>query len=552
MAGRRQPPNNPGGHDAASGARALPHDPNAERALLGAALNGRTALETLATRTRPEDFFDFRHQAIAAALTETYERNQPNDPVSVASVLIGHGRDDIPLPDLLDLQGNTPAISSAPRYAEIVHDHATRRRMIGAASQIADLGYEPGDVHDAVNRSHAVLSDVAANNGSRTYSTLDIPDLAPYVAGSVQLEQPELLTRTDGHSLIYPGKMHLLHAEPASGKGWVALLAAAQVLGIGGTVVYLDYEDTTGGIVNRLLALEADAGAIVERFRYIRPDGALGLAEKVELKALLDRMNPDLVIIDGVAEALARDGLDEDSNADVALWTEKYPRWIARTGAAVVLIDHVPKNKEKRSRGPRGAGHKLAAIDGASYEVIVTKPFSRQRPGEIILKIAKDRAGGVGAMHDTAGVIHITPSADGAIVRMRIEPPSPDMAYERRSRPTRAMEQVSRALEQSTVPLTAAQIKRIVRVKPSIAETAITLLISDGHLEEIRHGGPTVHLRSTRPFRADDDPGPTEPPEDTTPRDLTDEGLFADNPGLLPDELAERRNRKQQQDDQPE
>ena len=42
---------------------------------------------------------------------------------------------------LLDLQAATPAITSASSFARIVQEHATLRGLIGAASEMAEIGY---------------------------------------------------------------------------------------------------------------------------------------------------------------------------------------------------------------------------------------------------------------------------------------------------------------------------------------------------------------------------------------------------------------------------
>jgi hypothetical protein len=101
-------------------------------------------------------------------------------------------------------------------------------------------------------------------------------------------------------------------------------------------------------------------------------------------------------VIDGVLEALSRDGYDEDKAPQVAEWANKFPRWLARKGSAVVMLDHVTKDREKRSSA-RGSGHKLAVIDGAAFEVIVSTPFSRHKEGKLRLRLEKDRTGAYGA-----------------------------------------------------------------------------------------------------------------------------------------------------------
>lgn len=524
-------------------ARRAPHNLDAERALLGAALLRSEALEILATRTQPGDFYRPNHGHIAAALTTAFEQGWNADPVTIAAELERQGLlEQIGgSGELLSLEIGVPTTSTAPRYAEIVHEHATRRRLIGWVSEVANSAYgDSDDVHDVIERAQKALTDVAANNGARTYSSLNVPDLGPFLDGTHELEQAVLLTRSDGKNLFYPGKMHVLQAEPSSGKSWITLKCSVDVLAAGGAVCYLDYEDAPAGITGRLLALRAAPDDIRERFLYLKPEGPFGLAEKVHLRAMLDKLNPDLIVLDGVAEALARDGYDEDRNADVVAWTEKYPRWLANTGATVVMIDHVTKDPEKRGRHARGAGHKLAAVDGASYEILVSQPFSRHKAGRILLRIAKDRPGGVGAIGEIAAAVSIEPHADGTLVDIHLEPPQ--LIPAEPWKPTHLMQRVSEQLEQNGL-MTAATVKAVIQSKKNLVEAAIARLLMEGYITEVKHGR-TTHLRSVKPYRDRSDADHNEPAEPPEPR-LTDEQLFDDNPGVPADELAARRRKKE-------
>lgn len=512
------------------GARVPPHNLTAEEGLLGAALLSRTALEELATKLTPGDFYSPSHGHIALVLIRAFTEGWPADPTTVADELERAGLLETVggLSRLVALQANTPATSSAGRYAEIVHDHATLRRIIGASAEAAEHAYGlPEDAHEAVLRAQALFDNVAASNGSRAFSTLEIADVGALLDADLEPEEADFLTRADGRALLYAGKMHVFQGEPSSGKTWIALLAALEVLNLGGSVGYADYEDTSKGVLGRLLALGADPAVVRERFAYIQPAGGFGPSERLELERLLDRLNPDLFVIDGVAEALARDGLQEDRASEVVGWIEKLPRWIARTGAAVVMLDHVVKDREQQGRWARGSSAKLAAVDGATYQVKVASPFSRHRDGVLKLIVAKDRPGGVGAIGDVAAVAHIEPKADGARVVIRLERDTGEIASSDTWKPTVLMRKVSDELERSPVPLTASALKALVRSdKPKLVSEAISRLIVEGYVAEKRSGRSTL-LRSLKPYvdERSTPPLPEEPPPE----------LFDGDPSIDPE-----------------
>lgn len=501
--------------------RLPPHSTAAEESLLGAAMLSAAALEVLATQTEPGDFYKPAHGHIAHVLTRAFEEGWPPDAVTVSEELERTGLlDAIGGPaTLTTMMAACPSTSAAPRYARIVHDHATLRRLLDAGVEIAELGWAAGgtlDAHAAVMRAGELLGTVASQNGDRAYSSLDVADVTALLEGDLEAEEPDFLRRDDGRALFYAGKMHVLHAEPSAGKSWLALLASLEVLALGGAVLYLDYEDTSTGILGRILALGADPSAVQERFAYVQPAGAFGPPERVVLDRILARLNPDLVVIDGVAEALARDGLSEDKAADVVSWIERLPRPMARTGAAVVMLDHVAKDRERQGRYARGSGAKLASVDGAAYHVQVTSAFSRRRPGNLKLVIAKDRPGGVGAIGETAAIATIDPGPDGTRVLISLARDTGEVVSRSRHdswKPTVLMRRVFEELTQSPIPLTASTLRALVHSdKKAYVDRAIARLIIEGYVVEQKRGRQKILVAVKAYDDGRDPPGPPAAP----------------------------------------
>lgn len=497
--------------------RSAPYNADAEAALLGAALISTKALAVLVTDTRPDDFYVPAHARLARALTDAFEAGHEVDSVTIAHDLEQRGwiTPELDRSTLIHLVADVPSTTSAPRYAAIVHEAATLRRLIEAGERITELGYSTGDAHEAVVAAAARLNDVAANNGARSYSTLEVADSeALLAAGDLEPPDADFLTRSDGLALLYAGKMHVFQAEPSTGKTWLAIEAGKEVLAMGGAWVYVDWEDSARGILGRCLAAGIPPAHLRERFQYLQPTGPFGQAEKTILEEVLARLNPDLVVLDGVAEALARDGYDEDRAADVVAWGEKLPRWLSRTGAAVVMLDHVAKSADDRGRWARGSGAKLGMVDGAAYSLKTMTGFSRSKAGAMRVVIAKDRPGGVGSIGETAAMVTIEPAADGATVALRLDP---DTAAKRPSdtwKPTRLMARVSSEVAESSTALTATAVRAMIHgSKPKLVSEAIARLVAEGYLREQKHGSSTF-LIHVKPYHGDDgtDPDPPAPP----------------------------------------
>ena len=74
---------------------------------------------------------------------------------------------------LADIVSTAPAVSNAARYARIITEHALLRRLIGVASEIAELGYAlPDDVIAAVDRAEAMVFDVAQRRVTDTMAPI--------------------------------------------------------------------------------------------------------------------------------------------------------------------------------------------------------------------------------------------------------------------------------------------------------------------------------------------------------------------------------------------
>jgi hypothetical protein len=248
---------------------------------------------------------------------------------------------------------------------------------------------------------------------------------AEEIPADLSPEPPTVLRRTDGKALLYPGKTHSFVGEPEGGKTWMALAACQETLAAGGGVMYVDFEDSVKGVVRRLRALGVDIETVKRRFAYVRPTVRIGAeGAKHSLVRTGERYRPALIVLDGVTECMALHGWDINSATDAAMFLDWFPRLWERTGAAVVMIDHVVKSAESQGRWAIGSQHKLAGVNGASYTFEVMDVFGKGRHGRAKIAVAKDREGEVRAdAHDgkVAGVFNLRGSADGS-VRWDIEP----------------------------------------------------------------------------------------------------------------------------------
>lgn len=152
------PPNN------SRPAQTLPHDRQAEEAVLGAVLVNAEVYFDIAPFLRAEDFFLHRHQWIWEAFVSLQEQRLPVDILTVSEELKKQGRlDEVGGPAYLTaLINNVPSSMHAEAYARIVEESATRRRLLEAANQIARLAFQSDTtIEDVVNDSEKSIFSVS-------------------------------------------------------------------------------------------------------------------------------------------------------------------------------------------------------------------------------------------------------------------------------------------------------------------------------------------------------------------------------------------------------
>lgn len=285
--------------------RVPPHNLNAEESLLGAMLLSRDAVNAVAEAgVRVEHFYKPAHQHVFDAIRGLLTGGGPVDPVTVADELrrVGLLEEIGGLDFLLQLQNSTPVIGNATRYAKIVVDTAALRRLIGVASEIAEIAYtEPDDVakalDDAESRVFAVAEERVVD------STRPIKDLL--LLASEELEKrfeskvsltgvPTGFVDLDETLLgLQPSSLVIVGARPAMGKTAFALNIASHVAQVSNLpVLVFSLEMSHTELTMRFLSSEARVDS-----KKLRT-GAISEAEWSRINSAIGRLDNRLLYLD--------------------------------------------------------------------------------------------------------------------------------------------------------------------------------------------------------------------------------------------------------------
>jgi replicative DNA helicase len=144
-----------------------PQNIDAEVSLLGAVLLDEEVLTQISDKVSADDFYDKRHQIIFQSMIRLYEHHSPVDLLTLSDDL--QKRDELEKVGgsayLTELTNMVVTSAHSEQYAEIVASKATRRRLIKAATDIAELGYKEEDqVQELLERAEGHLFSVSDNN----------------------------------------------------------------------------------------------------------------------------------------------------------------------------------------------------------------------------------------------------------------------------------------------------------------------------------------------------------------------------------------------------
>lgn len=342
-----------------------------------------------------------------------------------------------------------------PKLAELIGmDHAEQaRRLAREVEHLSGQTPKPAEEREAGEGtvSHTAQDDeelpstlppAVRNPLEERMTSWDQLDLEPYLSGQITMPQPEVLTRTDGKSIWYPGRVNMLYGKSEAAKSWIALGACVQEIDKGERVVYLDLEDEPTGTLARMQALGAGNDDIKKQFAYVRPESPLsemqrnkfgsnatddGMRSSAAFKAMLDRHDPTLIVADGMTVLYGLHGLDtNDATATDVLTT--WLKSMTRGGrSTVVVIDHTGKGGGEGS-SPIGAHHKTAMVQGTSIRADpIVRPM-RGAVGTVRLVVFKDRPGAVreisskGPGEQVVGTVTLDSSVEG-VTRFKVDPP---------------------------------------------------------------------------------------------------------------------------------
>jgi hypothetical protein len=411
---------------------------------------------------------------------------------------------------------------------------AELRALLHAANERCDPPLDPRDINRTCKSIARYAPAEAPTNGTGIdhEASNDQPTGWEPIDAVAKANHPH--PAPDVGPLFYSGLRHVLSGESEAGKSLLCLAIAAQEMLEGRSVLYIDYDGMGPTMsVDLLRCLAVPDHTTTKHFLYLTPETPFQTARD-QVLALLDAHHIRLVVIDTLNPALGAHNLDSEKTSQTDIFYREVVDQLRSRGAAVVLLDHVPKNKDTRGRYSYGAEGKLTRCD-VSLGLEARQPIGRGRTGIVTVKTHKDRPSRL--PRPAAGTLTWISDPDTGRITWHLKHADPDAAL-KPFRPTHLMEKVSRYLEQHGESTTN-QILEGVPHKRDDVRKALQRLVFEEFCQQREGGNRSLLTLSTRPYRELEDvdsdrylpvgpggsqvgPGPTDPGGTVGPPPLGD------------------------------
>ncbi len=247
----------------------LPHDPEAERAVLGAVLLDPGAMLHIIEKLRHDEFYLESHRLIYQGCLELHEKGDAADLVTVRNHLAEKGTLEQAggASYLSSLVDSLPDVANVIHYAEIVHDKSVKRRLMAAAQRIlSTCSLDHGEAREAVESAQRDVFQIAEDTLSG--GLMPIRGLTDSELANIEMARETRSTLTgldtgfvrlnEFTSGLQRKDLVILAARPSMGKTSLGLnICAHAALRTGKKVAVFSLEMAAEQLVRRLLSSEA-------------------------------------------------------------------------------------------------------------------------------------------------------------------------------------------------------------------------------------------------------------------------------------------------------
>ncbi|MDI9519588.1 MAG: replicative DNA helicase [Bacillota bacterium] len=415
--------------------RVLPQSLEAERAVLGSAMQNPASLLLVMENLAADDFYQPQHRVLFEAMAHLFTQGRNIDLITMdaelqrAGSLDGVGGTEY----LIGLIQSVPTSAFVQHYVEIVLEKSTLRKLISACSDISQVCYEQKmdlpdtlafaeksifdivmkrtgseqltPIREVLKKTLAVIEDLVKNKGK----------IAGVPTGFILLDK--LLTGLHG------GELLILGARPSMGKTSFAMNIASYAARFGKSVAVFSLEMPKEHLAMRMLCGDARVnmqrvrsgtlsnedwrrlsealGPLSETKMYLDDSASLTPAQlRSRCRRLMTEKGLDLIVIDYL-QLMTADGRSENRQLEVSEISRKLKGIALELKVPVLACAQLSRANVKRTGSVRPVLSDLRDSGSIEQDADVVMFLHRQHyynkeetdPSEAEVIVAKQRNG---------------------------------------------------------------------------------------------------------------------------------------------------------------
>ena len=323
----------------------LPHDTEAEEAVIGSLLIDGSSILKVAQFLKAGDFYREKNRLCYEVCLALFQRGEAINQVTLAHELGVQDRTEQVggTSYLSHLVSTVPTPVHIEHYGRIISRSAVMRNLIEAAAQISAIGYDgPDDVESSLTRAEEVLFRVRTEQPTRDFVSIR-EVLDQYLEERAAVAEPlgrtgaPILTGFDSMDELLGGfhrsDMLVLAARPSLGKSTLAVNISLNAAKAASVVGMFSLEMSRDQLALRMLAGEAEVDA--QRLR-------LGLYTEAEERRIIDSIGSlsELPIY-----------IDDTPLQGVIEMRSKARRLYVERGLDLLVVDYMQLIQGSSSRG---------------------------------------------------------------------------------------------------------------------------------------------------------------------------------------------------------
>lgn len=249
-----------------------PNNEEAEQSVLGAVLIDKDAIATVSSIISPSDFYAPVNAVIFGAMLSLYEKGKPIDILTLkAEIKKDKNHKDFDYSYLTELINVVPTAANIEHYAILIKEAATKRALIRAGSEIAQMGFgDDKEIDSVLDRAESEIFAISQKSSLRSFVQLKealaesfdrIDELHKKGAGlrGVKTGFVDLDNTLSG---MQQSNLLILAARPGQGKTAMIVNIAQHAAVVDKTpVAIFSLEMSKEELVDRLLVGQADVDA---------------------------------------------------------------------------------------------------------------------------------------------------------------------------------------------------------------------------------------------------------------------------------------------------